>query len=107
MLKQFDFEVAAPGKGNGSFTATVRIGMTDDMKPAEVLQYLQSPQLKDDFRRGWVETECPGYGFAVRNDDVERNAEAVLPVPRTLRRVLDEGGQVGRWTFGLRGGIQL
>ena len=67
MLKQFDFEVSAPAKGEGSFTAVVRVTMTDDMNPAEVLQYLQSPQLKEDFRRGWIDVESPGYGFAVRN----------------------------------------
>ena len=64
---QFDFEVLAPDTGReGTFTATVRIPMKEGVAGNQVLHYIRSVQLKNDFMNGWVRVNAPGYGIEIR-----------------------------------------
>lgn len=68
--KQFSFEVRAPeGDRQDSFIATVHIPIektADGMSnSADVLGYIRSIQLKQDFMSGWVRENASNYGLEI------------------------------------------
>lgn len=71
-VTQFAFEVHAPSAGReGTFTATLRIPVTPGAGGApgnesQVLHYIRSIQLKNDFMNGWCKDNAPNYGLEIR-----------------------------------------
>lgn len=63
---QFDFEVKAPDAGReGRFVATVRVPLKEGTSANQVLHYIRSIQLKNDFMNGWVTKNAPNYGIEI------------------------------------------
>lgn len=67
MSEQFDFEVHAPDIDRQSaFVATVRIPIGKRGDESQVLHYIRSIQLKNDFMNKWVRDNASGYGVEIR-----------------------------------------
>ena len=71
-VTQFPFEVHAPAAGReGTFTATLRIPVQpgEAGRPGnenQILHYIRSIQLKNDFMNGWCKDNAPNYGLEIR-----------------------------------------
>jgi hypothetical protein len=64
-MNQFDFEVHAGDKKEGTFTATVHIPVESPQQQSDVLHYIRSLQLRKDFMNGWASEHAPGYGVSL------------------------------------------
>jgi hypothetical protein len=65
MLTQFPFDVRADdGTASPTFNATVRISASED-NAGEVMKYMRSHLLRQDFASAWAAKHAPGCGIAV------------------------------------------
>lgn len=66
-MKTFKFDVSTERpEGSHVFNATVKIDVEEGRNPSDILQYLRSTTMKNDFMNNWVATNAPGYGIEVR-----------------------------------------
>lgn len=64
-VQQFPFKVRAPDEGvEGNFNATVVIETTPETL-SNVLHYIRSVQIKNDFMNQWVKKNAPGHGLSL------------------------------------------
>lgn len=83
--KQYEFEVIAPGEGRqATFNATVRIKVEKETEQSDVLHYIRSIQMKNDFQNGWMKDHAPNHGLEIRGgprpifaDDSDRTSGVV------------------------------
>jgi hypothetical protein len=66
MIQNFPYTVSAPESPAGSFNIVVRVEVPDGTKPAEVMHFLRSFQLKTDLANGWIRQNAPNHGLEVR-----------------------------------------
>lgn len=73
MMKTFPFTVIHPesdGHLPRVFNIKVRVEVTPDVSPNEVLQYIRSFAIKQELERGWMSKHAPNYGLEIRGGPV-------------------------------------
>lgn len=73
-MKTFPFTVIHPANEHGVtprvFNIKIRIDVTPDTNPQEVLQYIRSFAIKQELERGWMAKHAPNYGLEIRGGPV-------------------------------------